>query len=90
MISVGFGLDHKSPIVVNTEDVKQADLLVMWLLLLTPFNICGFCLLFVLDLPGSQQEKQMSLAILFSSPAENKGINSSAQVYLITLVTCCG
>lgn len=68
VIFVGFGLDHKSSVVVvNTEDVKQTDLLVMWLLLLTPFNVCGFCPLFVLDPPASQQENRCHLQF-FSVP----------------------
>lgn len=67
VISVGFGLDHKSPIVVNTEYVKQTDLLVMWLLLLTPFSLCGFCPLFLLNPPASQQENRCHLQF-FSVP----------------------
>lgn len=82
VISGEFGLSPKSPIAVNTEDV---DLLVMWLLLLTPFNWCGIC---SSGIPASQQENRCQLQChLQSVPVGNKRINSSAQVYLITSVT---
>jgi len=56
VISVGFGLGPKSQTAVNSKGVKQTDLLVMWLLLLPPFDSCGICPVFLLDpLPASRK-----------------------------------